>query len=342
MPFNKIISAVLLTCSLSMSLNISANNEEVLKKDMNLLLDWFPGRYDNSLEVFWQDDLGIPKDEQNYQRHSIFREVDLPAFGERVLYAEQSRDGDLDNLYRQRIYVFTTDVEENAIRLRVHIPKNTEKLRGAYRDTSLLDDLKPGDTITWDGCDLFWKRQSNQFVGRLKKGSCRFNSEKYGQEILLDEYLILSEEALLFADRGLSTDGKYLFGMKGDSPAYARKARPFECWVSILRGAKHGDSGEGNNDWDFRSRIWLHDQGGEAIIKTDETPARSIRLLLRRVEWPTGERKPSLTLYVHEAESDRATSYSWTEYDSERVGLNLRWLQTSCTYAPERDYADGR
>ena len=367
-----------------------ADQQGILEKDLDVLLKWFPGRYDNSLQVFWQPELCIPEEEHNYQRHSIFREVELPVFGERVLYAEQSRDGDLDNIYRQRLYVFTTDLEEKAIRLRVHVPKETESLKGAYRDPGLLAHLKPEDTITWDGCDLFWKREPNQFIGRLKEGECRFTSKRFGQEILLDEYLILSPEALWFADKGTSLDGKYLFGMKGDIPSKSLKARPFECWASILRGAKHGDSGEDMNDWDFRRGLWFHDQGGEIRIQTDETPPRDIRLLLRRMEWPDKNNRPSrlcqnvmsesemrqkqaknrslqsvnedfepvfndislsvivltqpasLVLYIFEGNRKRATSYTWTEFDSERIGINLRWLQASCTHAPERVYSDGR
>jgi len=341
-----VLSAVIFLLFLTVSLSAQANQQAVLEKDLKLLLEWFPGRYDSSLQVFWQPELGIPEDERNYQRHTIFREVELPEFGEHVFYAEQSRDGDLDNIYRQRIYVFTTDLEENAVRLRVHVPKNTEKLKGAYRDLDLLKDLKPEDTITWDGCDLFWERQPNQFIGRLKEGSCRFTSKQFKQEILLDEYLILSPSALWFADKGTSLDGEYLFGMKGDTPSKSLKVRPFECWASILRGAQHGDSGESadinKDDWNFHRGLWFHDQGGEILIQTDEQPSRDIRLVLRRVEWPTKNNRPSLVLNIFEGESDRATSYSWTELDSKRIGINLRWLQASCSHAPDRIYEDGR
>jgi hypothetical protein len=106
----------------------------------------------------------------------------------------------------------------------------------------------------------------------------------------------------------------------------------------VLRGARHGDSGAGaqDSDWYFQRGVLLHDQGGTAVISTDENPARQIALKLRRVEWPSGPNRPSLTLYVIEQGSDRAVSYAWGEYDAERLGINLRWLQASCTHAPER------
>ncbi len=102
----------------------------------------------------------------------------------------------------------------------------------------------------------------------------------------------------------------------------------FTCWVAVMRGAEHGDSGAGMDDWDFRSNVVLHDQGGEAEIESDD---RKVRLKLRDVDWPYGERRPSLTLYVHEGDDDRAVSYAWTGGGEERIGINLRWLQASCT-----------
>lgn len=135
----------------------------------------------------------------------------------------------------------------------------------------------------------------------------------------------------------LSTDGASLtIDRPGASLIKLRRARPFVCWTAVLRGAKHGDTGEGARpeDWDFRRGLWLHDQGGRATVTTDETPARAIELRMRRVEWPSGPNRPSLTLYVHAAGSDRALSYAWGEENAERLGINLRWIQVSCTYTP--------
>lgn len=125
----------------------------------------------------------------------------------------------------------------------------------------------------------------------------------------------------------------------GLPPDQFKRIRPFECWVAVLRGAKHGDSGKGakDTDWFFKRGVWIHDQGGLATVTTDEMPSRDIRLRLRRVAWPSGPNRPSLTLYVlPPGEDDRAVSYAWGEFDAARLGLNLRWMQASCTHAPDK------
>lgn len=129
-------------------------------------------------------------------------------------------------------------------------------------------------------------------------------------------------------------------GARADGLAHDqfKRIRPFECWVAVLRGAKHGDSGKGakDTDWFFKRGVWIHDQGGLATVATDETPSRELRLRLPRVAWPSGPNRPSLTLYVLPDGDERAVSYAWGEFDAERMGLNLRWMQASCTHAPDK------
>lgn len=136
----------------------------------------------------------------------------------------------------------------------------------------------------------------------------------------------------------VTAEGLEIGRQDGLKPDQLRRVRPFSCWVAVLRGARHGDPGVGakDSDWFFTRNIWLHDQGGVATVRTDETPKRELRLRLRRVAWPSGPNRPSLTLYVLEPGNERAVSYAWAEFDAGRLGINLRWMQASCTHAPER------
>lgn len=339
-PFVQIVAALIVAVSGRALVAQPRAAEPVLAKDMAAFLDWFPGRYDNDLQVFWEPELKVPEDARHERVHSIFRPVALPAFGAHVFYVEQYAEGDPTKVYRQRIYSFDQDDAEKAIRLKIFTPNAPEELAGAWRDPKLLAKMKPSDATHTDGCDVFWHRQANQFLGSMKPGACRIRSKRTGQDIVISDDLVLTPDEIWISDRATSPEGAYVFGHKAGVPHKLKKARPFDCWISILRGAEHGDSGEGLNDWQFWPSVFAHDQGGEIRLATDETPSRDIRFLLRRVEWPTGTRRPSLTLYVHEGADNRAISYAWTEGDAERVGVNLRWVQASCTHAPERLFDD--
>ena len=312
----------------------------VLAKDFRTFLEWFPGRYDNDSQVLFDPAIGTPEDFRNGRIHSIFAPADLPAFGDHVFYVEQYSDNDPMKVYRQRIYVFTEDPDENAIKLVIYTPNDADAFLGAYRDTSVLEGLTPDQARTTPGCEVWWRRRENQFVGYMKDDACQIDSQRLGQRIVITDNLVLTERALWINDQARTVDGEYVFGNKGDIPHKLRKVRPFECWTAVMRGASHGDRAEGMRDWQFKRGGWLHDQGGELHLTTDEDPPREFFLKLRDVEWTYGTRRPSLTLYVHEKGDDRALSYAWTGGGSDRIGINLRWLQASCTYTPERMFAD--
>ena len=309
---------------------------DVLDKDFALFLDWFEGRFDNDRQVFFADAFGVPQDARHERIHSIFRPVDLPVFGEHVFYVEQYSNADPTRIYRQRLYVFTPIYETGEIRLDILAPMDAEPLVGAYRDPSKLEGLTPDMMIAYPQCGVYWTRRENQFVGQTRRGECRVESRRSGRTLLIEDDLLLTENAIWIRDRAETEDGEYVYGNRAGIAHQLRRARGFSCWAAILRGATHGDSGEGAqpSDWYFTRNVFIHDQGGRATVTSDENPARSIELRLRNVDWPYGTNRPSLTLYVHENGSDRATSYAWTDYGDDRIGLNLRWMQVSCTHEP--------
>ncbi|MBV7265197.1 hypothetical protein [Erythrobacter ani] len=124
--------------------------------------------------------------------------------------------------------------------------------------------------------------------------------------------------------RGADGDGNVIWTIKGSE---LRKARPFTCWVSVKKFAAKPD---GSADWTFANDLPMFDQGGRVLVPgSGEAPDVTIRM--RNVTWAKGSRnRPSLVLYVHKDDPDRAESYSWASPDASLVGINLRWMQGSC------------
>jgi len=306
----------------------------ILDSRMETLLSWFEGRFDNDAQVFFADQLGVPEDARHGRIHSIFRPVDLPAVGEHVFYVEQYSNADPADIYRQRLYVFTPSYDTGEIRLDILAPQDAEAIRGAHLDPSRLEGLSADDLIAYPQCAVFWTFEQNQFRGATRRGECRVESRRSGNTLVIEDDLLLTEDAIWIRDRAETAEGAYVYGNTAGIAHQLRRARPFQCWVAVLPGLEHGDSGEGAapSDWDFQRGVFLHDQGGRAQVTDSE--GRTLELRLRDVVWPDDSRRPSLTLYVHEAGSDRALSYAWTEGGADRIGINLRWMQASCTHAP--------
>jgi hypothetical protein len=91
---------------------------ETLYSQFETFLAWWPGTYDNSTQ--------IADSSANSAARLIISRIDLPAFGDHVVYAEWQVLGDKvpddpTTIIRQRFYSFEIDPERQALRLNLHI-----------------------------------------------------------------------------------------------------------------------------------------------------------------------------------------------------------------------------
>jgi len=294
---------------------------QILKRDFERMMRLFPGRYDNQEQVYFNENLDIAEDLRHERIHHIFTPVDLDAFSGRLFYVEQYQNDDPKNVYRQRLYEFKPDFTENAIRLTIHIPKDAKAILGAHEDVSKLDGLSPSDFTTYAGCDVFWTAELDHFRGVTKTGACRVKSERSGKTLIIDDDLQLSDTGLWVRDSAVDEDGNYVYGHKGNIHHKNLRARMFSCWVSPQKA----DGGYG-----FYNNLTLHDQGGR--IWVDGEDHERMGLKMRNVVWPTGRNRNSLVLYAYRGDDEEtAISYAWTSPDADRIAINLRWIQASCT-----------
>lgn len=287
---------------------------KVLDADLIQFSSVVEGRFDNELQVFFDRDLATPAAERAPRRHLVIRRLDSADAATSRFYLEATDPAGA--LIDQRMLTIAPDVAANALKMTATPVRAGKITVDAWRTPSALAAVSVADLDPRGACVMHWTREDDHFRGR-SGGAC-------GPLLGAGERTLVATADAFLVDAAAAPDLRL------------RRVRPFSCWVAVLRGARHGDDGAGRDDWLFRRDVLLHDQGGEARIMTDETPAREIRLRLRRVAWPFGTNRPSLTLYVHEGAKERATSYVWGEFDATRLGINLRWLQASCTHAPEQ------
>ena len=300
----------------------AAAYKKILDRDFNRFLEWFPGEYDNMEQVYFNENLNIPEEERHGRIHHIFTPVDLPNFPGSTFYIEQYQNNDPTDVYRQRIYSFEPDYEENAIKLTIYIPEDAEALLGAHNDLSKLDGLDPAAFTLYPGCEVYWRYQNGFYHGYMKEGACQVKSKRSGKILVVTDDLQLSPNSLWIRDEAVFEDGSYVYGNKAGIHHKNNRATPFTCWVAPQK--KDGE-------YDFVNNLTLHDQGG--WIRLPETEEREqMAFRMRNVDWPIGNNRPSRVLYAYRGEDeDKAVSYAWTSPDEPRIGINLRWVQISCT-----------
>ena len=69
-------------------------SSQKLQKNLDLLLEWFPGEYDNHEQVYQEAVDKLPLEKRHRQTHHIFYEVNLDFIPGRTLYAQQSQHYD--------------------------------------------------------------------------------------------------------------------------------------------------------------------------------------------------------------------------------------------------------
>jgi len=294
---------------------------KILKRDFNRLMKWFPGRYDNMEQVYFEENLDVAEDERHGRIHHIFSPVKLPDFPGSTFYVEQYSDNDPENVYRQRIYSFEPDYAENATKLTIYVPKDPDAILGAYEDASKLEGLTPSDFTTYSGCEVYWRYGNEHFHGTMKEGACRIESKRSGKTIIVTDDLQLSKSAIWIRDEAVDEDGHYVYGNKAGIHHKNNRAAMFKCWVSPKKY---------DGEYGFYQNVVLHDQGGMAWLEGEDHDRIGIRM--RNVVWPTGNNRHSRVLYVHRGDdAENAVSYVWTSPDEPRIAVNLRWVQVSCT-----------
>jgi len=318
------MNRLLLTALWVVMTSAHADEAAVLDKDFHTMMAWFPGVYDNQEQVYFEQEQEVDEALRHERIHHVFEPVYLPAFGEHVFYVQQHLNDDPAQIYRQRIYTFRPDYEEGAIRLTIHIPNDVASLVDAHLDPTKLSGLSPEQTRVLPGCDVFWRRQSNHFVGYMTPNACSYVSSESGKRIIFNDDLLLTEEALWISDRAQDEEGNRVFGHPTGVPHKNRKARRFECWMTAMRR---------DGEWTFRRGLEIHDQGGMVWLETEEEAPQQVGIKMRNVRWPYGNNRPSLVLYAYRPDEDRAVSYAWADPSAQRIGINLRWMQASCTLA---------
>ncbi len=280
----------------------TAQNPETFEEQLDLFLDWFPGRYDNGLQVEQQQAANTSQDARIDRRHVIIRRVDLPRFGALAFYAEQYRDADPDKVAHQHIYIATRDFDNEAIRLRVYIPHEPDKLLGAYSDASLLDGFDPEMTRNWASCDWLWRWDDGEFRAKTVADDCPAPFEAV---------------ATLRADA-------LLLGRKSAHAIIAKRVRPFVCSGQFPKA-------------DPVSEVWLHDQGGRFGMITPREAMYAA--LQRRYSEARGE---TLELRLTNSDAVDDAIVINAAGDVTALSFDFAGANVDCELTPERLYDDGR
>ncbi len=303
-------------------------SSQSLDADLQEMLSWFTGEFDNFQQVWQQKEDKMPDSLQHEHIHSIFLPVKIPALGQNVYYVKQYADGDSNKIYRLRVYNFSIDKQENAIRLDIYTFKDEKAYQTANNTPSVLETLKPENFTATDGCGVYWKRENGIFIGSMKPKACNFLSKRSGKRIFITDSLKLTPNELWIRDEAEDENGNYVFGHKGKIHHKLIRCRAFKGWIAI---AKEGVDKANITDADyiFIPNLRLHDQGWKKRVVLPDGTVTPYTVELSQVVFQ--KTIPVMKLAIYEEGKTKALTYNWTNPEAERIGINLRWIQVGLT-----------
>ncbi|MEM7704572.1 MAG: chromophore lyase CpcT/CpeT [Pseudomonadota bacterium] len=290
----------------------------LLERELEYLMELWPGDYDNREQVQFDFNVGKRSPAQGGHKrvHSQIRRVDLPTFGEHVLYAKTFGDNNSDNVIRHHLYELKADETAKAIRIRVHQFKNGGRYSGAAANPAILDSMTRDDTTVAAGCDLLLTRDVDAIVGGTAPGACAAASENGGES--LDYQVRISETGYWFHDRKITNDSS----AEPQLPWYQlERVRWFQCMLDFPRE-------DGGRPVNTVSYVRIHDQGGTYPFTYRD--GRDMVFTFRNT-WSYGMQRETLVIVIQEGdETGKTLVYGWAEPGSDRIGVNPGWIRLQC------------
>jgi len=303
----------------------SAHTKADLNAQLKLLMEWWPGRYDNNEQIVRQSGGGLSAqtDKPFYRLHTVFKRVNMPELGDNVLYVEEWKNNNPADIARIRLYSLSIDEKEGAILVKFNTPLDTKPLVGAHNDLSKVEKLKKKDVRTFrDACNVHLRWEGGQFRGGMKEKSCNANDDKEWfqyQVIVGPRHYWARDQRFTYADN------KVTYEMApGSNYAWFEqtKARMMKC--EVLEDP-NGDMTKTKKLTD----IELHDQGGEADIKWPD--GRDLKFVIHTRAFTSPPDREFPLFRIHD-KKDMAVpiAYAYAVDNSERYGLNLGWFYIRC------------
>ncbi len=316
-------------------------------EDLARLVGWFAGEWNNNEQV-WQEklDLADPKvtvkPELHEHVHHLFAPVSAPMVaprpGAHLFYVQQARvlaGGVLDKPYRQRLYRFSSDAAEGAVKLEIFRFKDDAAALNAQLKLEFFKQLTLEALVPTPGCEVWWRYQTadQAFAGTMKTDACRYVSPRTGQRITINVTLKLNAEQIWVNDQARDDAGQRVFGNRDGIPSRNRKVRYFEGWVWIKHAGPQATADDKKTS--FTRKLQLHSEGARAPVMFEDGTASPYDLELALLTYQN-TRRPILKFALLDRATGKSVTYIWANIDATLVGMNLGWFQSGMTQKAER------
>jgi hypothetical protein len=311
--------------SIFLSLLAYMTHAQSSMSDVKSLLKQLTGEFDNYQQVWQEKEDKLPDSLRHEHIHSIFTPAEIPALGENLLLVKQYRDGDTAKMSRMRIYRFSPDKKEKAIRLDIFTFKTEKTYKIAEHNPLILKALKLKDFDSVNECTIFWKRKKEAFFGYMKSNTCNFAVEQKKEES--DNRLQLTKDVLWISDESAAENSKPIFANLKKIHHKLMRCKPFKGWFAVKQDSK-------DEKYEFVGNLCLYDQGWKKRVVLPDGTVTPYSVELSQVMYKKSI--AVLKLAVYEEGKENAIESTWTHSEAERIGIHSRNIQTGFTLVNQK------
>jgi hypothetical protein len=189
------------------------NTTEVREAELNELVGWLPGLYDNSAQVAADKSAGRPPHDATTL--SIVP-VYAPFLADLTFYVQETVGDASRRISAQRVLTF--EVLDEQIVQGTYSLLDPGRWRSGSANPDLFKSLMPQDVKLQSGCDLVWEKKDDLFTGANDRTRCRLQRGTGGLAFV-ESRAELTPDELALSDRAYNAAGKLLTGRE-DDPFY--------------------------------------------------------------------------------------------------------------------------
>ncbi len=268
-----------------------------------------PGTYDNEPQIFVESAFGAGEDGNHGWYHLNIKPLDGTGLGDTVFLVNTIDRAAREEPERWSLLVFSIDQDMRAVRMSNY---DLPALAAQGGDAQIIADAaRP----VAEKCPVYWRQGPGHIYGALQNAWCDLAGAN-PEQALRSDWILSEDELFIYQAVRAVGSGEFTQGRMDEVPLRFTKVKWYECFINII----HGD-GEGRTTI---NPFTMHDGGDIYTFQTEETPPRTIDVLLRRSMWTSRSGNnfvPLLQIWVYaDGNREAPLASSWADAGSGRVG----------------------
>ena len=170
-----------------------------------MLTVWTQGQFSNEHQV-----AAAGEGESPGLLFPVFRQVEIPAFGDNVIYLQWPIDSPDGRLQRQRIWAFHPS-DNHGIEMKFYTLKSPEDWLDAHLDPDKVRDMTMDDVIAYpDTCTLPVLTAGEEFRTAIP-ATCRIVSQSTRTAMTIQSFITIAADRMTYMEFGVAEDGRMIF-----------------------------------------------------------------------------------------------------------------------------------